>query len=99
MHLQKYVYVLRDELNRVKLGITVDVPRRTSQISHASGLKIHQYYATFCSNAPFVEKKLLEYFDDFRLLNSEWLATGVDFNRVVNKLKEYAEDEDHGSFR
>lgn len=84
---EQYLYVLHDELGRIKFGITTNITRRINQITNATGLKIKQVYSEMCFNAPYVEKKLLHYFEDYRIENTEWFTGGLDFVQAVNRAK------------
>lgn len=59
MNDKKSIYVLYDELGRIKLGITNNVTRRIKQIENSTGLKICKLYSEVCRNATFLEKNYL----------------------------------------
>lgn len=93
MNDKKSIYVLYDELGRIKLGITNNVPRRIKQIENSTGLKICKLYSEVCRNATFLEKKLFEYFKNYRIEETEWLVSGMDFYKTVSVVRSFIEDD------
>lgn len=89
---RQYIYILYDELGRIKCGTTNDFTRRISQIAHATGLRIAKSYSELSNNAPYVERKLLEYFSNYRMNGTEWLVAGLSFFDVVNVAKELVKE-------
>ncbi len=89
---KKYIYVLCDELGRIKFGITTNFTRRANQISNASGLVIDKFHAEICNNAYIIEQKLLEYFKNYRIGNTEWLVAGFNFTEIVDTLKDFIDE-------
>lgn len=85
---RQYIYVLYDELGRIKCGITSNFVRRIGQITHATGLRITKSYSELSNNAPYIEQKLLEYFGNYRINGTEWLTAGLSFFDIVNVAKE-----------
>ena len=67
MNDKKFIYVLSDELGRIKFGITNNITKRISQISNATGLNIKNLYASASPHARYLERKLLEYFNNYKL--------------------------------
>lgn len=94
MNDKKNIYVLYDELGRVKLGITSNLPRRIKQIENTTGLKINKVYSEVCKNTIFLEKKLFEYFKNYRIEQTEWLISGLDFYKTVSIVQQFIEDDD-----
>ncbi|MBS7213101.1 MAG: GIY-YIG nuclease family protein [Megamonas funiformis] len=93
MNDKKSIYVLYDELGRIKLGITNNVTRRIKQIENSTGLKICKLYSEVCRNATFLEKKLFEYFKNYRIEETEWLVSGMDFYKTVSVVRSFIEDD------
>lgn len=93
MNDKKSIYVLYDELGRIKLGITNNVTRRIKQIENSTGLKICKLYSEVCRNATFLEKKLFEYFKNYRIKETEWLVSGMDFYKTVSVVRSFIEDD------
>ena len=93
MNDKKSIYVLYDELGRIKLGITNNVTRRIKQIENSTGLKICKLYSEVCRNATFLEKKLFEYFKNYRIEETEWLVSGMDFYKTVYVVRSFIEDD------
>ena len=93
MNNKKSIYVLYDELGRIKLGITNNVTRRIKQIENSTGLKICKLYSEVCRNATFLEKKLFEYFKNYRIEETEWLVSGMDFYKTVSVVRSFIEDD------
>ena len=93
MNDKKSIYVLYDELGRIKLGITNNVTRRIKQIENSTGLKICKLYSEVCRNATFLEKKLFEYFRNYRIEETEWLVSGMDFYKTVSVVRSFIEDD------
>lgn len=93
MNDKKIIYVLYDELGRIKLGITNNVTRRIKQIENSTGLKICKLYSEVCRNATFLEKKLFEYFKNYRIEKTEWLVSGMDFYKTVSVVRSFIEDD------
>lgn len=93
MNDKKSIYVLYDELGRIKLGITSNVTRRIKQIENSTGLKICKLYSEVCRNATFLEKKLFEYFKNYRIEKTEWLVSGMDFYKTVSVVRSFIEDD------
>lgn len=93
MNDKKSIYVLYDELGRIKLGITNNVTRRIKQIENSTGLKICKLYSEVCRNATFLEKKLFEYFKNYRIEKTEWLVSGMDFYKTVSVVRSFIEDD------
>lgn len=93
MNDKKSIYVLYDELGRIKLGITNNVTRRIKQIENSTGLKICKLYSEVCRNATFLEKKLFEYFQNYRIEETEWLVSGMDFYKTVSVVRSFIEDD------
>lgn len=93
MNDKKSIYVLYDELGRTKLGITNNVTRRIKQIENATGLKICKLYSEVCRNASFLEKKLFEYFKNYRIEETEWLVSGMDFYKTISVVRNFIEDD------
>lgn len=91
---EKYIYILYDELGRIKFGITNNFARRINQISNASGLKIQKYYTEACSSARRIEQKLLEYFNAYRIDGTEWIVAGFEFFDVVNLTRKIIKEAD-----
>lgn len=91
--IKKNIYVLYDELGRIKLGITNNVTRRIKQIENSTGLKICKLYSEVCRNATFLEKKLFEYFKNYRIEETEWLVSGMDFYKTVSVVRSFIEDD------
>lgn len=93
MNDKKSIYVLYDELGRIKLGITNNVTRRIKQIENSTGLKICKLYSEVCRNATFLEKKLFEYFKNCRIEETEWLVSGMDFYKTISVVRNFIEDD------
>lgn len=93
MNDKKSIYVLYDELGRIKLDITNNVTRRIKQIENSTGLKICKLYSEVCRNATFLEKKLFEYFKNYRIEETEWLVSGMDFYKTVSVVRSFIEDD------
>ncbi len=93
MNDKKSIYVLYDELGRIKLGVTNNVTRRIKQIENSTGLKICKLYSEVCRNATFLEKKLFEYFKNYRIEETEWLVSGMDFYKTVSVVRSFIEDD------
>lgn len=93
MNDKKSIYVLYDELGRIKLGITNNVTRRIKQIENSTGLKICKLYSEVCRNATFLERKLFEYFKNYRIEETEWLVSGMDFYKTVSVVRSFIEDD------
>lgn len=93
MNDKKSIYVLYDELGRIKFGITNNVTRRIKQIENSTGLKICKLYSEVCRNATFLEKKLFEYFKNYRIEETEWLVSGMDFYKTVSVVRSFIEDD------
>ncbi len=93
MNDKKSIYVLYDELGRIKLGITNNITRRIKQIENSTGLKICKLYSEVCRNATFLEKKLFEYFKNYRIEETEWLVSGMDFYKTVSVVRSFIEDD------
>lgn len=93
MNDKKSIYVLYDELGRIKLGITNNVTRRIKQIENSTGLKICKLYSEVCRNATFLEKKLFEYFKNYRIEETEWLVSGMDFYKTISVVRNFIEDD------
>ena len=93
MNDKKSIYVLYDELGRIKLGITNNVTRRIKQIVNSTGLKICKLYSEVCRNATFLEKKLFEYFKNYRIEETEWLVSGMDFYKTISVVRTFIEDD------
>lgn len=93
MNDKKSIYVLYDELGRIKLGITNNVTRRIKQIENSTGLKICKLYSEVCRNATFLEKKLFEHFKNYRIEETEWLVSGMDFYKTVSVVRSFIEDD------
>ena len=91
--IKKSIYVLYDELGRIKLGITNNITRRIKQIENSTGLKICKLYSEVCRNATFLEKKLFEYFKNYRIEETEWLVSGMDFYKTVSVVRSFIEDD------
>lgn len=93
MYDKKSVYVLYDELGRIKLGITSNVAKCVKQLENSTGLKICKLYSEVCRNATFLEKKLFEYFKNYRIEETEWLVSGMDFYKTVSVVRSFIEDD------
>lgn len=89
MNDKKFIYVLSDELGRIKFGITNNVAKRISQISNATGLNIKNVYVSVSSHARYLEQKLLEYFNNYRLNGTEWIVTGLSFYQIVSVVQSF----------
>lgn len=88
-----YVYILYNtESNLVKIGSTQNPHERLSKLTNESGTKLKYYITQPMYIFQLVEKVMLQKYDRFRV-KGEWLK-GVEFDRVVNQLKEICDSED-----
>lgn len=81
---KRYLYVLKNELGRYKIGVAVDVEKRVKALSISSGSKIEIIYK-FNSRGNF-ENKLHKHFKEKRYLG-EWFCLNdedLDFIKNIN---------------
>ncbi|MBD5589174.1 GIY-YIG nuclease family protein [Clostridium botulinum] len=68
---KKSIYVMKDQFNRIKIGISNN-PEERSKAFSTSGLKIDvKYYTDLCSNSSKIESNLHKVFAD-RKIKGEW---------------------------
>jgi len=86
----KCLYVICDNMKRVKIGVSKNAKQRFRTIETSSGVTIQQ---SFCSellfNAGKLESLLKSYFK-FGHINGEWFD--VRFDDVVNEAKKYLDN-------
>ncbi len=83
---KKSVYVLVDDTDIIKIGITKNFNKRLQTIKSASGRNIIDYYCTSAQlGAAGIEKALHNKFSDHRI-NGEWFKD-LHFDSVVEELK------------
>jgi hypothetical protein len=89
-----HVYILTNELNRVKIGITKDIEQRKKTISLASGSLIKEQYKTeLINNAKEIEKTLHSHFNKYRYIGEWFNITPLEAKKELIKLnKEYKQD-------
>ena len=93
MYDKKSVYVLYDELGRIKLGITSNVAKCVKQLENSTGLKMQKLYSEVCRNSILLAQKLLEYFKNYKIGDTEWLVSGMDFYKTVSVVRSFIEDD------
>lgn len=80
------VYVIQDNLGRIKIGTSLNPERRIMQIKTGAGVRVvEEYISIQGSNYKEVEKQVHRTFDHHRT-SGEWFA-GLDFRKAVNLIE------------
>lgn len=81
-----YVYILEDELGRIKIGLSkTDLKRRIRCIQTASGLKVIKYKSIFVEDCSALERSLHYKYKDNRTLG-EWFIN-LDYESFENIIQ------------
>ena len=92
---QTYIYVMRNDAGKVKIGRTINIQQRYQSLCGSNG-QGNQILDLCCSPATFlfsIEKIMHNKFDKYRIPNTEWFYDKDDivgellFNNAVNELR------------
>lgn len=91
-----YIYVLVNDNNFVKIGITKNFENRKQSLSgsNGGGSKIVDYFVSPKTYVYSIEKIMHDKFKDYRIPNTEWFK-GIEFNEVVKQLQELLASESY----
>lgn len=74
----KHIYVVANEHEAVKIGVSQDVNGRINVLSRQGGFKVKELYKTEkCSNSYNLERKIHKQLNNYRI-NSEWFIIPFD---------------------
>ena len=76
----KSIYVITNiEIDRVKVGVSIDVPNRLRQLELSSGCKMELAYCSDpCYNSEFLEKKAHKKLKEHNYIG-EWFSISADY--------------------
>ncbi|MGL5049585.1 MAG: GIY-YIG nuclease family protein [Fusobacteriaceae bacterium] len=78
-----YLYVIQNEVGRVKIGITSELKKRFGALETGGGLEIVKKFYVEEKNKEALEKSLHKTFEEYRTLG-EWF--NIDIGSVLKKL-------------
>lgn len=86
----KYLYLIKNELGRYKIGVSEDPTHRAKVLSTAGGYYCDcVYYWDLKEYPPFkIEAHLHKVFKKYRILG-EWFSADLDVHSVIREMSEY----------
>lgn len=96
---QGHVYVIQDNMGRIKIGKSINPTTRINQIRTASGITIKNKYVTKeLLSQGYIEKRMHEIYADNRTIG-EWFE-GISFKDVITSLEnELTKDDWHINYK
>ena len=97
--MMKYIYVLVDDLGRVKIGMTDDFPRELESFRNSSGRRIVDFYCSTKQESVLeIERQMYNQFSKHLTFGGGWID-GIDFDMVREVLALFEVNADAYDFK